>query len=261
MKPGRYTNLSNTEYHASPGISSSGLKELAKSPKHYQMYISGPRKQTPSMLIGSAVHSLVLEPDVFPLEFAVSPECRRGSKEWIRFEQDNPGKNLLKPSEYEQAVNMRDSICSDVFAVGLLSCPGAAEHSLYWMHDLGILCKCRPDFLTDNNLIVDIKTSEDASPEGFERAIGKWKYHISAAFYTQGVEAVTGRSVKGFSFLVVENEPPYLVAYYLADNEMLERGNLAVERYLNRYKECTENNHWPGFPKRFVPISCPSWAI
>ena len=59
---GRYTDMSNEDYHRSPAISKSGMDRLAISPEHYQAYLLERREETPAMKTGTAVHMAVLEP-------------------------------------------------------------------------------------------------------------------------------------------------------------------------------------------------------
>ena len=52
------------EYHASEGLSISRLKELKRSPKHYQWALTHPKESQP-LTLGSAAHCAVLEPERF----------------------------------------------------------------------------------------------------------------------------------------------------------------------------------------------------
>ena len=68
-----------------------------------------------ALMLGRAVHTVVLEPDVFPLEFAVIPNdretgktIRRGTKAWNDFAAGNAGKTLIKQEEYEQHLAIRE---------------------------------------------------------------------------------------------------------------------------------------------------------
>lgn len=74
MITGIYTNISNAEYHASEGISKTGLDTiLSKSLKHYKYEKDHPeeRKESASMQLGSLVHKLLLEPDDFYNEYSL----------------------------------------------------------------------------------------------------------------------------------------------------------------------------------------------
>ena len=51
---------------------------------------------------------------------------------------------------------------------------GLAELSYFWQDLYKIKGKCRPDWLSsDGNTVVDLKTTQDASPKGFQK-IYKW---------------------------------------------------------------------------------------
>jgi hypothetical protein len=68
----------NAEYHADlTHVSNSMLKVFAESPqKYYRMFVvqTMPKpEQTPSLLLGSVVHCLFLEPEKFGVEYAVAP--------------------------------------------------------------------------------------------------------------------------------------------------------------------------------------------
>ena len=81
ISPGIYPSMPGEIYHNPTGISKSGLDLLHKCPALYKRrYIDGIEDEpTPAMIIGSAVHSLVLEPDA--ADFVVAPECDRRTKE------------------------------------------------------------------------------------------------------------------------------------------------------------------------------------
>ena len=66
--------MSNEQYHALDDyVSKSDLDTFDKSPRHYFLKRLSPdrlpQEQTKAMIIGSAFHSLLLEPNGFPSEF------------------------------------------------------------------------------------------------------------------------------------------------------------------------------------------------
>ena len=51
-----------------------------------------------------------------------------------------------------------------------------------------LMMKVRPDGLCKNYpVIVDLKTTADASYSGFQRSVERFGYHVSAAMYMEGV--------------------------------------------------------------------------
>lgn len=74
MDEGIYFGLPAEAYHAAPGLSHSGMRDLAVSPLHYwHRHLSPSRRPhppTPAQRLGSAVHCRVLEPDEFTRRYA-----------------------------------------------------------------------------------------------------------------------------------------------------------------------------------------------
>ena len=64
--------MTNTEYHAHKAVSKSDLDLIHRSPLHYRSAKEMPREQTETLLLGSVVHKLVLEPEDFDNEYAVA---------------------------------------------------------------------------------------------------------------------------------------------------------------------------------------------
>jgi exodeoxyribonuclease VIII len=108
-------------------------------------------------------------------------------------------------------------------------------------------CKARPDWLTPDNIIVDLKTTEDASPRGFAQSVRKYRYDVQAAFYSDGLEAATGKECEGFFFIAVEKSPPFLCAvYFLGADDLLE-AKQKYQKNLLTYRLCKESGIWSGY--------------
>ena len=272
---GHYTDMSNEDYHSNSAISKSGMDRLAISPEHYQAYLTEQREETPAMKIGTAVHMAVLEPEMFSYAYTVlddseiiaeiggaKPRATKQYKEWLSARKKEIGSRILLDADEEKYImDIANSVRSRPTTNKILSVTGVFESSFFWTdEETGVACRCRPDFLRDDGYIIDLKTTEDASPWGFERSAEKYRYWVQAAFYKQGVEAVTGEPVKGFIFIAVEKKPPYAVACYVADDAMIEAGNKEVSRCLAIYKACDESGDWPGYPDGIMPLSRPAWA-
>ena len=265
MNPGRYPDINIHDYHSGPGISKSGLDRIARSPKHYQSSLTASREQTDDFLFGSIVHTLVLEPDKFADEYIVAPKCDRrtkaGKDTWAAFEAESNGREVVKEDIYTHARAAADEVLKHP-KVGLLLESGTVEESFYWRDAAeGVLCRCRPDFLHANcDYIVDLKTTRDASRLAFGSSAAKFRYHVQAAFYLAGVEAVTGIKPEGFLFVTVEKEPPYAVAVYEADPDFIAVGHELMRRDLRAYAECFFSGEWPGYPEVITPLVLPRWA-
>lgn len=262
---GRLVGLFNVPielYHQGPGISSTGLKEILKSPAHYRAYIEEER-DTEALMLGRVTHLAVLEPDVYAETVVVPPPCDRRTKEgkaaWEHFQATTVGKVIVNSSMALQATQIRDAVRSNALAGKLLS-GGAAEISAYWIDPrTGVLCKARADYLTATGLIVDLKTCQNARQKAFTSDVFKYQYHLSAAFYLDGFASVMGRGMKGFAWIAAEKARPFGVGFYAADTEVLTAGRARYLVALERYAECLRTKSWPCYDEEFQNVTLPNW--
>ena len=238
-------NMTNNEYHQSPGISKSGLDLINRSPAHYRWAKDNPTEQTPAMRIGSLTHLATLEPDRFNSECIVMPSMDRrtkaGKESWEQFKAEYPNHELLTNDEHSRIISIRDAVRAHPMARKLLDRIADVEVSTYWKDaDTGVDCRCRPDGLLDNGMLIDLKTTTDAGP-GFERSVRQYRYHVQAAFYAMPFETAP------MIFIAAEKDPPYLVACYMLDPDSLADGEYAARQNLQTYAECLSSNTWPGY--------------
>lgn len=262
--------MENADYHRHSAVSKSHLDQIAKSPLHYWARYLDPNRvtpePTPAMAIGTAVHTHVLELDQWDARYVTAPEginrrTNAGKAEWEAFETAATGRTVLSRTDAELVMRMGYSVFRHPAASMLLAMPGKAETTHMWTDEAtGLQCKCRPDWLTDDgSLIVDLKTTEDASPTGFRKSIANFRYFVQASWYLDGVERATGKRPEQFIFLCVEKRAPYACAVYAADAEMIEAGANAAARDLEVLATCRQANAWPGYSDQIEPISLPPW--
>jgi len=138
---------------------------------------------------------------------------------------------------------------------------GEAESSLYWTDEItGLKCRIRPDWLFDGGM-ADLKSCVSASKADFAKAVANLGYDIEAAFYIDGMKAVTGKSVD-FFFIAVEKTAPCTTACYKASQEMIEVGRAKYRGGLELLKWCQENKQYPGYQPNgeIETIDLPRWA-
>lgn len=261
---GKSAQLTNAEYHAHPAVSKSHLDLVARSPRHYWHRYLNPDAErpepTPAMVLGSAVHTRTLESERYELEYAVAPAIDRrtkaGKEAWERFNAEASGKTVLTLEQHQQAAAVAAAVREHPAAALVLSKPGQVESSHFWDdQETGLQCKCRPDWHSDcRRLIVDLKTTDDASPAAFAKSIHRFRYHVQAAWYLQGLGA------EQFVFIAVEKAPPYLVGVYVATPEMVAAGQRVAARDLTRLAECRAADSWPGYGDEITPIDLPRWS-
>lgn len=243
-------------YHAHPALGSSRLRELLKSPAHFRANL---RRESEALALGSLVHTLVLEPHAFSERYLVVPKIDGRTKEGKAAKAalaDDP-RIAVDGETMAEASACATSIMSHRVYQQIRD--AQVEHTVFWTDaETGIECKARFDVL--GPLLVDLKTTRDASPKGFQRAIATYGYHIQAAHYMAGARA-NGMDPRGFLFACVETSPPYLPAGYLMGNPTLEQGERERREALAIYAQCLRDDRWPGYnDDRIEVIDLPNWA-
>lgn len=265
LEPGYYPGMPFDEYLSyDENVSKHMLDAIARSPAHLRAALAEPRKQTPAMAFGAAVHAAVLEPDKFTERYTQAPETDKRSKLGREAHEAAAagGRVLLKIEELVAINEMVNAVSSHPFASILLAAEdGEAEVSIAWVdEETGVYCRARPDFLNHaHNVVVDLKTAQDASMGVFARACANFTYNIQAAFYLSGLAAVKQPHDK-FIFVAVETEPPWAVACYELDAEDLRIGRVRYRHALAVYQQCLATNQWSGYAPEVRVLELPAWA-
>lgn len=267
MQPGFYTadELTNAAYHASPGISNSGLKLIGdKTPFHYWgRYLAPGRPQftsTAAMFVGTAFHAASLEPEKFDDEYVIANfKDRRaaGYKAWAEAQI----KHILMASDLRNVLGMRRSLFAHDVAGGLLRSGGEFEYSALAVDpETGVLLRARADFMSDDGWIVDLKKCQDASDAGCRKAIENYGYWQQDPFYMDVFELAGGVRPQGFVFIFVEEDFPHAVnAIYLTEDDRA-RGRKKYRSNLRLYAHCSENNYWPAYGSQAKELELSMWA-
>lgn len=254
MKKGIY-NITAEEYFALDRVSNSYLKRLATVPalakKEY--------KTTPAMAFGTACHTYVLEPATFDEQIAVLPKIDRRTKKgkeiYNVFVAESKGKTVISADEFKAIESIGESIQGHPGASHLLN-EGIAEQSVIWEEKrTGLECKARPDWLKKDGIVVDLKTTKNASRHGFLQEAVKYSYYTQAAFYLKGLNhAAPKENYDRFIFVAVEKVPPFRVECYELSDEFLEYGYYKFQAALALEAKCREENYWPPYSEAGVNV-------
>ena len=257
---GVFNCYTNAEYHAAEGVSKSDLDLIHRSPAHFK---GAEREETAAMRFGTAFHAAVLENDRFNETYTVISGDKRTKavKEAIK-EAEAAGKIVLDEDDFHALHFMAQGVFKNTIAAKLLN--GAAiEHSVFSETD-GVRVKCRPDgWQMDKGLLFDLKSTDDASPDGFARTCAKYRYHVQDAFYRHVIASLTGEDADklSFIFVAVEKKPPYAVALYSLDELAKLQGWVEAREDLRTYREAAETDTWRGYSPRIETLSLPRWAV
>lgn len=254
-------DMEEAPYHAAPALGSTDIKNLLRSPAHYKAAKEHPIEGD-ARRIGTLVHECILEPDTWALRRdvpEVNKRTKAGKAELAEF-YEVAGKEGWLPVEVADrslCEAMHDSVMSHRVVSAILSRADRRELSCFWTHE-NVACKARFDALAPG-LIVDLKTTVDASPGGFRGAVARYGYHIQAAHYCSGAHAVTGEW-PDYAIVAVEKKPPYACAVYTLDEEAMSWGIVRRDEAIGRFISCQSTGEWPGYPEAVQTLSLPNWA-
>lgn len=253
------------KYHAVKALSSSGISTLltATASKFKLKFIDGYEEKKQCYLIGTALHSLLLEPDNFNNEYVVT-ELDARTKAYKELAAQNTDKKIIKKTDYETIRQMQTSVMRNETASRLLNLDGETEVSFFWKDkETDVKCKARIDKIISDfkgkTVIVDVKTTTDASPSNFEKSMINFGYHRQAAWYSHAIANHEHKSPALYIIIACEKTPPYDVACYIINKKVMKVGWDECRKAVAIYKKCLNTKSWPGYPDGLIELQIPKW--
>jgi exodeoxyribonuclease VIII len=268
-------------YHGDrTALSSSGLKVLVeRTPSHFKSYWTAGMtvdKTNAALRYGSLAHLAILEPEKFKSRFVLEPKFEGLTKDGKVSSQSKEAKDkkaswysslpagslVVTAEDYAAITGSIRSILAHEKA-GRVIVGAKTEISGYFRHSTtGILCKLRPDiYHHDKKVLIDLKTTRDASEAFFSNEIARRNYHLSLAFYGHGIKQITGVEPQVYALLAVEKEPPFATALYTINKETMDTARAWIESGMQTLKQCLETDKWPSYQDGIAEdISIPAWA-
>lgn len=298
-------------YHAHPAKGSSFYKKIHTKTLLHAM--TDKVEMSDALIMGSALHCAILEPERFNSEFMCEPNKadfpglivtvddikaaltsilgdkapKSGTKDKLtaqllelnsalpvwdviykNFEKLAEGKTILTQAQMANVIGMKDAVLSHPIASEVLK-GGEAEYSYYVKDpDTGLERKCRPDY-HNGGALIDIKTTSDASYEGFAKQIGNLGYHLQAAYYLDTFNQSEGTNYREFFFIAVENKFPFAVAVYRLDENQCEVGRSASQKSMRIYAEFLKDHAFDdlksarkfGYSSSIIDIQVPYYLL
>lgn len=238
--PGIHKGVPFIDYLRWPILSQSVLKEGRESMAHLHAALLGHTaiEPTDDMILGSALHTAFLEPDLFSEKVALWNGKRRYGNEWDAFQWQHRGKAILTPGFYERCVGMVEALrrhpevmaWQDRIEAVEVSCVGSVA---------GVPFKGRVDALTADP-IWDIKKTRKTTDRAINATILAFGYHIQAYCYRE----LFNRD--RFCLAFVEDRVPYDVRVVELSDTWLKIGEQETVGLLQSYQHCMKTGVWPG---------------
>lgn len=277
---GVHYELDERLYRRQSRLSYSGAKVLLRSAAHYLVDRQNPKPSTEEQLFGQAFHGELLEPGRLhemvvelpedapkrPTSVQLnaakpSPKTLDAIAWWKDFDAMAGTRLVLEPDDARRIKGMLAAVRAHGGARRLLA-QGRAEVSMLWTDArYQVPAKCRVDWLRPDGVMVDVKTTVNASPEEFARQAAGLMYHMQTAAYFSGAEHVLNETPPAWAWIAVEKEPPYGVSTSVAQADAILAGVRLWDIALGRYRDALDTGTWPAYAETIEPLQFPQWAL
>lgn len=240
--------ITEKAYRSLPYLNASKFKEFFTSPLHFKNQESP--EETEEMRIGTAVHTLLLEPNNFHKTIAFAPKgLDRRKKEdkqiWEDFVIRSNGMTVLKGESEETVSGCVNAISTHTTAINIMK---KCDKEQVIVAELdGVECKGKLDLVcVECGILADIKTtSGSATVSDFTYEMQDRRYWVQMAFYTLLAEKMYGKPFR-FKFIVVEKKAPYGVAVVTISDTLMEACKKKVSLGLVNMQLCLQHDQWAG---------------
>lgn len=233
-------NMSNEDYHAIDGISSTLFQDMELSIaifKNRDIF----KYDCEAFKIGNLIHVSLLEPHLLD-NFIECNSLTLNTNEAENFIKAHPDKIVVPKNWIERAKEMAKK--TYLIYNQYINLSKKEVSVCYYNEDIKLYCKCRPDmWIQDSGLILDLKSSKETTPKGFESTIEKYNYHVSAAWYIDTCNLIIDKlkldipKVTTFRWLVAPKFAPHKPFGLECSQELLEKGRSKYQDLINKYIE------------------------
>jgi hypothetical protein len=236
-------------------VSFSSLKAFDGSPSNYIAHKLRVFEPTPAMIMGSLIHSLILEPTTIDENYIVWEGGRRAGKIWDEFKSvaDAEKMEVVKRDEMNDALTIRDAVLNHSVAGDIIRSFRAVEQLIEWNDpDSGVPCRGYLDGMGDG-FICDLKSTASNDPDDFVRSCYKEKYSLQASMYLDAANGMMENAnqpsefypiedFNDFYIIAFEKSAPFHVMVYVATPTFLAYGNAIKHRLMESFAR------WDGRP-------------
>lgn len=255
--------MSFEDYCAVDALNGSALVHMRRSPMYYAWMFDHPQPPTPAMVLGTATHRLILEPERVG-DFAVWGEeedqkVRRGAV-WNAFQAAHFDKMIVTKAERDAMVGMATDARMNVPIRKYADAKGKTEVSMFWTDPVnGRRYKGRVDKILDGHVIADLKTCMSCQPRMFGAQSYRLGYHIKQAFYWSGYKQLTGHEPK-MKLLAIEKKAPFESVVYRVTKDVIVQGLEEWQNLEAILNVCEDTNKWPAEYEDETDLQIPAWA-
>lgn len=231
---------------------------------------------SPAMEKGKLIHEAILEPEKAKKNFVIAPKfegegSRKAKKEWV---ESLPKEAVIVEPDFLKDLNGILKEVQKNKTTNMLLSKGIKEPcGLAWNEELKINMMLRPDMVTPDGIIIDLKKSSNGNFKSFSRDFFTYGYYIQAPFYFDGIKLLYDQGIypiepKAFVFVVVEDKPPYDCFVYAVDEGSMDAGRKAYKRLakdiveaMDSFEKDKDESIFRKKNEEIQNLSLPTWAF
>lgn len=266
--PAGLHRLPDSQYFAIDLPSSSSTKTLLNGTNaHLAAEREQPREENEAFTLGAYLHALLLDPESITENFILLGDIDRRTKEgkekWESAQRRAglSGARIITAPIVAQANAMAQSVRENPAAAALLNT--LTEREVTIIGEIGGRpAKAKVDGivrLAGACIVLDVKTTESASPRDFGGSAAKFAYFHQAAFYRRLVEQTVG-VMDDFIIIAVEKKAPYLTAVYRLPFHAIETADRRIDELVERWWEVAEGDR-TGYSLTIQELEPPRWWL
>jgi hypothetical protein len=267
FKTGWIPGVSNHDHHRGiykPCIGSSMVKVFVdRSPAHVKQMQDFPKIPTEIFLFGDQFHRYALEYDVGNLVVVpkIDKRTTKGKLLAAELAEKYKDKTMVSQPNYDNMQGMVAALHRHPISKKLMQFKDREITGIFQDFGTDLWCKIRPDLIDhEQKIIVDLKSTVDASYDKFNRDIFKFGYHVSAAWYKYGAEQITGNRY-AFIIAAVEKSPPYGINCFNIGGLAVRKAWDKISEHLGDLSDCVINDKWPNYKPFLHEPDVPAWII
>lgn len=215
-------------------MSQSRLRDFVKrGPRGWRNMQAWPEKPTRALTWGGIMDTLITTPDRF--DEAELKRLPKSERDWPAI-----AAKILLAHELGNGFTVADYLDLDA---------GRAQVTItFEWHDeaTGLVIPCRAclDYWS-HDTIIDLKTSNDVSPEWWNRHCDEYGYKMQMWLYKALLEA-KNHIIRYCYQVAQQSRPPFETECYSMTVEQLAEGETQWREGMARYCQCLHTNQWPG---------------
>lgn len=208
-------------------LSSSSLKMLLDSPKtFYNVRKYGQSNNSPALLMGNIIHTMILEPEKFDDIFEIVDVASKNTKKY-KEANENTTKKCITTKDLQAGERIADAFNRNYHAMEFLKGSEAEKP----MVDIlgGFPFRGKAD-IWNKDYIADIKTTTDL--KAFRYSADKYGYDLQAYIYCN----LFNKSYQDFYFIALDKASCDIGIYDVSE-EFYKRGEAKFNRAIATYKD------------------------